>query len=79
MSSTKICKLSEVITIQNGYAFASKKFTAEEGMPLIRIRDLKNGRHRFFEKQTFFHPRVARPLNTRWSVVAASFSKPHSV
>ena len=43
MSSTKICKLSEVITIQNGYAFASKKFTAEEGMPLIRIRDLKNG------------------------------------
>ena len=43
MSSTKICKLSEVITIQNGFAFASKKFTAEEGMPLIRIRDLKNG------------------------------------
>ena len=43
MSSTNICKLSEVITIQNGYAFASKKFTAEEGMPLIRIRDLKNG------------------------------------
>ena len=43
MSSTKICKLSEVITIQNGYAFASKKFTTEEGMPLIRIRDLKNG------------------------------------
>jgi type I restriction enzyme S subunit len=43
MSSTKICKLSEVITIQNGYAFPSKKFTAEEGMPLIRIRDLKNG------------------------------------
>jgi len=43
MSSTKICKLSEVITIQNGYAFSSKKFTAEEGMPLIRIRDLKNG------------------------------------
>lgn len=43
MSSTKICKLSEVITIQNGYAFSSKKFTTEEGMPLIRIRDLKNG------------------------------------
>ena len=43
MSRTKICKLSEVITIQNGYAFASKKFTAEKGMPLIRIRDLKNG------------------------------------
>jgi type I restriction enzyme S subunit len=43
MSGTKICKLSEVITIQNGYAFTSKKFNAEEGMPLIRIRDLKNG------------------------------------
>jgi type I restriction enzyme S subunit len=43
MSGTKICKLSEVITIQNGYAFSSKKFTAEKGIPLIRIRDLKNG------------------------------------
>ena len=43
MSGTKICKLSEVITIQNGYAFASKKFTSEKGIPLIRIRDLKNG------------------------------------
>jgi len=43
MSGTKKCKLSELITIQNGYAFASKKFTGEGGMPLIRIRDLKNG------------------------------------
>lgn len=43
MSNTEIRKLSEVITIQNGYAFPSKNFTVEEGMPLIRIRDLKNG------------------------------------
>jgi len=33
----------------------------------------------FFEKQTFFHPRVAHSLNTWVNAEAASFSKPHSV
>lgn len=35
-------KLGEVLNIQNGYAFDSKNFSALQGMPLIRIRDLKN-------------------------------------
>lgn len=36
-------RLSEVLKIQNGYAFNSKQFAADVGMPLIRIRDLKGG------------------------------------
>lgn len=35
--------LSEVLEIQNGYAFNSKQFVSDAGMPLIRIRDLKGG------------------------------------
>ncbi len=36
-------KLGEVLKVQNGFAFDSKLFSFESGMPLIRIRDLKNG------------------------------------
>ena len=36
-------KLGDVLEIQNGYAFNSKAFSSSEGMPLIRIRDLKVG------------------------------------
>jgi len=36
-------KLGEVLEIQNGYAFDSKKFSESSGIPLIRIRDLKKG------------------------------------
>lgn len=32
--------LSEIATVQNGYAFQSKFFTKSEGLPLIRIRDI---------------------------------------
>ena len=39
----EIKRLGEVMKIQNGYAFNSKLFTIEEGMPLIRIRDIKEG------------------------------------
>jgi type I restriction enzyme S subunit len=39
----EIKKLGKVLKIQNGYAFNSKLFTIEEGTPLIRIRDIKNG------------------------------------
>ena len=35
--------LGELLKIQNGYAFDSKSFQVNEGVPLIRIRDLKNG------------------------------------
>jgi len=38
-----IKKLGDVLDIQNGYAFDSKLFSNEGGMPLIRIRDIKNG------------------------------------
>ena len=36
-------KIVDLLTIQNGFAFDSKNFSAAKGMPLIRIRDLKNG------------------------------------
>ena len=36
-------KLGDVLKIQNGYAFNSKLFTIDEGTPLIRIRDIKEG------------------------------------
>lgn len=35
--------LAELLEVQNGFAFDAKKFNAEKGMPLIRIRDLKGG------------------------------------
>jgi type I restriction enzyme S subunit len=38
-----IKKLGELLKIQNGYAFDSKKFSPI-GMPLIRIRDLRGGK-----------------------------------
>jgi type I restriction enzyme, S subunit len=39
----KTRKLAEVLSVQNGYAFASTGFSTESGRPLIRIRDLKDG------------------------------------
>lgn len=39
----KTRKLGELLQIQNGYAFDSKKFSSSGEMPLIRIRDLKAG------------------------------------
>ena len=36
-------KLGELLNIQNGYAFDSKAFSPDGKMPLIRIRDLKEG------------------------------------
>ncbi len=35
--------LSDVLEVQNGYAFDSKGFNSTKGMPLIRIRSLKPG------------------------------------
>ena len=35
--------LGELLEVQNGFAFDSKKFAPSGGMPLIRIRDLKSG------------------------------------
>ncbi len=35
--------LGKHLNVQNGYAFDSKKFSNSEGMPLIRIRDIKHG------------------------------------
>lgn len=39
----EIKKLGEVVEVQNGYAFDSKKFSVNGQVPLIRIRDLKRG------------------------------------
>jgi type I restriction enzyme S subunit len=41
--SWKRKKLGDILEIQNGYAFDSKLFSFENGKPLIRIRDIKNG------------------------------------
>ena len=41
----EIKPLKEFLEVQNGYAFNSKLFNNTDGMPLIRIRDLKNGRN----------------------------------
>jgi type I restriction enzyme S subunit len=41
--SLLVKRLGDLLKIQNGYAFDSKKFSSEGGMPLIRIRDIKNG------------------------------------
>ena len=43
-------KLAEVLKIQNGYAFDSKRFNSSKGMPLVRIRSLKLG----VENETWF-------------------------
>ena len=43
-------KLADVLKIQNGYAFDSKKFNSSKGMPLVRIRSLKLG----IETETWF-------------------------
>ena len=32
--------LSDIASVQNGYAFSSKQFSRTEGLPLIRIRDI---------------------------------------
>ncbi|MBL0034451.1 MAG: hypothetical protein IPP26_01550 [Flavobacteriales bacterium] len=42
-ASWELAPLRELLEVQNGYAFDAKKFTAENGVPLIRIRDLKEG------------------------------------
>lgn len=36
-------KLGDLLEVQNGYAFDSKKFDNLNGIPLIRIRDIKKG------------------------------------
>jgi type I restriction enzyme S subunit len=36
-------KLGEILDVQNGFAFDSERFSESHGLPLIRIRDLKNG------------------------------------
>jgi type I restriction enzyme S subunit len=39
----RIRKLGEILDVQNGFAFDSERFSESHGLPLIRIRDLKNG------------------------------------
>jgi type I restriction enzyme S subunit len=36
--------LGSLLEVKNGYAFDSKKFTPDAGTPLIRIRDIKEGK-----------------------------------
>ncbi len=61
----EIKKLGEVLRIQNGYAFNSKLFTTELGVPLIRIRDIKNG----FKTETNFNG----PYEKKYEVHAGDF------
>lgn len=34
-------KLGDMLDVQNGFAFDSNQFSDHEGVPLIRIRDLR--------------------------------------
>ncbi len=43
-------RLGEVVEVQNGFAFDSKGFSPSKGVPLVRIRSLKQG----FETETRF-------------------------
>jgi type I restriction enzyme S subunit len=36
--------LGEIADVQNGYAFSSTQFSKNEGTPLVRIRDIDNGK-----------------------------------
>ncbi|MBX4999107.1 N-6 DNA methylase [Rhizobium lentis] len=36
-----LAPLSDILSIQNGFAFKSDQFTENEGVPIIRIRDIK--------------------------------------
>ncbi len=47
----KVARLANVLELQNGYAFDSKWFNPNEGLPLIRIRSLKAG----VETDTYFN------------------------
>lgn len=38
--STEIVRLRDILEVQNGFAFKTDSFSASEGMPLIRIRDI---------------------------------------
>ncbi len=42
-SKYKYIKLGDVLEVQNGFAFDSDLFSGNEGIPLLRIRDLKDG------------------------------------
>jgi len=46
--SWKRVRLKEVVTILNGYPFESARFTKDKGTPLIRIRDILDGRTETF-------------------------------
>ena len=39
----EVQKLGRLLEVKNGFAFDSKRFSEEDGSPLIRIRDLKDG------------------------------------
>ena len=57
----EIKKLGEVATILNGYAFDSKLFSEDSnGMPLIRIRDIKRGYTETFYKGDFSEEYIIR-------------------
>ncbi len=42
MSNRQPVSLGQILSVQNGFAFDSKRF-GDDGIPLIRIRDLKHG------------------------------------
>lgn len=44
MSEWKECKLGDVAEVQNGYAFKSKDFKEENGIPIIKIKNVSSGK-----------------------------------
>jgi type I restriction enzyme S subunit len=60
-----LAKIGDLLTIQNGFAFDSKNFSDSKGVPLIRIRDLKNGRGT--------ETKYSGPFDKRYEVKAGDF------
>jgi type I restriction enzyme S subunit len=52
--------LKEIAHVQNGFAFKSSLFTKSEGMPLIRIRDISNGKTQHFYSGDYDEDYVVR-------------------
>lgn len=53
--------LSEVAKILNGYPFASERFNRDKGMPLIRIRDVRNTQTDAFYDGPYDSAYIVRP------------------
>lgn len=48
-SKYTLCKIGDLVTFQNGYAFKSSEFILDGNCKVIKIKELKDGKVRFFD------------------------------